>query len=618
MHRVIKGHVDAFQADYGLEYQDDKALEAFVNYCLFRRVSSAAVNPGDLVYEGDDPGIDGVMCFIDEEHVSSVDEVKATMQPRKRDYEVEIVFTQSKTPESWDKKEINTFESAVLDFLQEKQSYPQSDFLSERKKTFDEIIKSVRLIKGGKPNVTLVFATTARKPTDREILAAFNSLQKRITEKGLFANVEVMPLYESTLLDLWLKARGAVETTFAAVASAPFPNTPGVTAGYVATVRAKEFIKKVLCDDEDRKRQGVFDKNVRDFLGVDNEVNAEILGTLASSDKQKRFGILNNGVTIIAPEVKVQGTDFYIRDFQIVNGCQTSSVLYEARDSVSDDVSLMVKIISTSDESIVDDIVRSTNRQTRVPDKQFLATLETVKAIERYFDARGETEEYRLFFERRENQFADRRPKAMRVFDIEQLARCVGAMFFDRPDLASRYPNKLTSEMRDIVFRRSNFEEIYYTATFAYYRLGLLLGNQQLEAGFNKLRWHILMAIKYHLAEGASVAVTSKKIKGLCNKIDEFMKDSSGQTVHELKEMAATIADPAKITLDELRLQPFVREVIEKVIKFRPTTKGKAPTAARKRHLSLGSKHKANRTKQGTSRTTVKRKNSIKRKGTRK
>src|SRR3546814_2899751 len=99
----------------------------------------------------------------------------------------------------------------------------------------------------------------------------------------------------------------------------------------------------------------------------------------------------------------------------------------------------MLKVVETSDLAVVDDIVKSTNRQAKVEEDQFLATLDAVKAIERYFDARGAEEEYRLYFERRKNQFALHEDvKAIRVFDIKEIARCVAAMFLDKPDKIGR------------------------------------------------------------------------------------------------------------------------------------------------------------------------------------
>jgi hypothetical protein len=119
--------------------------------------------------------------------------------------------------------------------------------------------------------------------------------------------------------------RGHIES----IGSAAFPKAPGIEEGYVVTVKAKDFIEQVLIDKNDGLRQRIFEENVRDFIGSESQVNSEIADTLKDGLKQKRFGILNNGITIISPDVKVAGLDIYLRDFQIVNGCQTSNVLFE-------------------------------------------------------------------------------------------------------------------------------------------------------------------------------------------------------------------------------------------------------------------------------------------------
>ena len=266
--------------------------------------------------------------------------------------------------------------------------------------------------------------------------------------------------------------------------------------------------------------------------------------TLRDGLKQKRFGILNNGITIISPDVRITGFDIFLRDFQIVNGCQTSNVLFEHRNSVTEDATLMLKVVETSDLAVVDDIVRSTNRQSKVEEHQFLATLDAVKAIERYFDARGADEEYRLFFERRKNQFSSHENvKAIRVFDIKEIARCVAAMFLDKPDIASRYPNRLTGDLRSSVFNKTYHEEIFHVAAYTLYRLKLLLGNGKIDAKFGKLRWHIIMAIKYYVCGSDIPSLSSNKIKKIASDIEEFVSRNDDETVKAIKTLCNSIVD---------------------------------------------------------------------------
>lgn len=570
MHRVVKSHLDDFCGRYSVEHSESKAFEAFVNFSSFRSLCAEAVDPNDLIYDGDDPGIDGVMIFLDDVYVSSSDEVEDFLISRKRDVDATIIFTQAKTGESWSKQDINTFQSAVQDFLSDNHSYPHSDYMTAAREVFDSVIQNVGKLRGGKPKAICYFATSARRSEDREIIAAKSALHRSLNENGFFRTVEAELLDRDKVVDLWTSAEGQVEATLRVLGSAAFPKAPDIEEGYVVTVRARDFIEQILSDGHGRLRQRIFEENVRDFIGSQGEINSEMAETLQDNVKQKRFGVLNNGVTIISPDIRLTGFDIFLRDFQIVNGCQTSNVLFENRESVTEDTTLMLKIVETSDAGVVDDIVRSTNRQTKVEEDQFLATLDAIKALERYFDARGADEEYRLFFERRKNQFSSHENvKAIRVFDIKEIARCVASMFLDKPDIASRYPNRLTGEMRDLVFSRDYSEEIYHVSAYALYRLKLLLSNKKMDPRYGKLRWHILMAIKYYVVGEDVPQLGSKKIASACSEIEKFIAGNDDTTITRLKKLCTAIVDINDISRDRIRTPTFSQDVKLKAIEER-------------------------------------------------
>ncbi len=61
---------------------------------------------------------------------------------------------------------------------------------------------------------------------------------------------------------------------------------------------------------------------------LQNKVNSDILGTLRDQNRRKLFFHLNNGITAVCDSFKeVDETHVSIRDFQIVNGCQTTVTL---------------------------------------------------------------------------------------------------------------------------------------------------------------------------------------------------------------------------------------------------------------------------------------------------
>jgi hypothetical protein len=105
-----------------------------------------------------------------------------------------------------------------------------------------------------------------------------------------------------------------------------------------------------------------------------NAVNLKIEETL-KSDNPHLFSVLNNGVTIVANEIKISGDKCTLFDFQIVNGCQTSNILYQNRilDTLSN-MNIPIKLIATDDD-IKSKITVSTNSQTAVKKEQLSAML---------------------------------------------------------------------------------------------------------------------------------------------------------------------------------------------------------------------------------------------------
>lgn len=71
----------------------------------------------------------------------------------------------------------------------------------------------------------------------------------------------------------------------------------------------------------------LYDKNVRKFLGHRRKVNKGIEHTIEKYPE--RFGLYNNGITIVADEVKAGANDVLVLiNPYVVNGCQTTRSIY--------------------------------------------------------------------------------------------------------------------------------------------------------------------------------------------------------------------------------------------------------------------------------------------------
>lgn len=553
MHLVTKSYFDAFCEEYNFAKGDTKSFEAFCNFCAANFFSDDDLNPEDLVYDGADPGVDGALLFVDGRAIYTVDELTALLGGGKREYEFQFLFTQDKSSETWKKGEIDTFSAALIDLLSETPAQPHSDYLVEFKKIFVEVYRNIKRVRGGLPNAFAYFISAAPETDAAEINAAITIAGKALTGTGYFKSVTFEKVPRERLHELWLSAGATDEATIPVFSFSAFPAAPGVSSAYIAPIYAKDFIREVLKNPDGSKKKKLFEKNVRDFLGSDEEVNSEISKTLDDISKRRRFGLMNNGITIVAETVRPAGQTIYVSNYQIVNGCQTSNVLLQKENEVDDTVSLMIKIIESNDASTIADIVRATNRQSAVQDEQFSSTLEILRDLEAYFNARGTGHANRLVLERRKGQYRNENIPQARVVDIKELARAISATRMLRPDLASRYVGRLTGEMRDQVFVKEASEELFYLSCFASYRLRILISNKKFDARYSKLRWHILCASWY-------ISTREFKQFGVRRAEDAFenlFAANDGVWFDRLRTIVTTVFPDFQISRDVLKGQSF-------------------------------------------------------------
>ena len=256
----------------------------------------------------------------------------------------------------------------------------------------------------------------------------------------------------------------------------------------------------------------------------ENDVNQEIKATLKTRDSSK-FVILNNGVTIICKELRnIVRNQFQLSDYQIVNGCQTSHVLYHSRQELNDRVFITLKIISTTDEETVNKIIKATNRQTEVTDEQMLSLTDFHKKLEDFYKTFNGTK--KLYYERRSKQYATASDiEKVRIVTLPLQLKSFASMFMDKPHISSRYFGRLIKDAEG-VFQENHKLLPYYTSAFALYKLEYLFRNKQFDLKYRKYRYHILMIMKYRCLNGKNTPpLNSNDIEKLCESINEVMYD---------------------------------------------------------------------------------------------
>ncbi|MET4245424.1 AIPR family protein [Bradyrhizobium sp. RT10b] len=136
--------------------------------------------------------------------------------------------------------------------------------------------------------------------------------------------------------------------------------------GYVGLVRLHDF-RTFLVEDDDPTvlAERIFESNVRGFV-LDSTINEEMSNSLRNPADEPNFWLLNNGVTVIAAKALPAHLMVTISDPQIVNGLQTSRVVFDTiKPSDFDDRTVLVRVIETTDQRTQDRIIKATNSQNR-------------------------------------------------------------------------------------------------------------------------------------------------------------------------------------------------------------------------------------------------------------
>jgi len=242
--------------------------------------------------------------------------------------------------------------------------------------------------------------------------------------------------------------------------------------GYIALVQIEELYR-FLQNEHGQLQTYLFDANVRDFQG-DNSVNTSIRNTLDThGEEAPEFWWFNNGATIVATQAVPQGKTLTLSDPLIVNGLQTSTVIfnYKQQQAEPDRRTLLLKVIVPSSDEVRDRIIRATNQQTNIP-PAFLRAMDKVhRDIETFFLGRG------LYYERRKNLYRNQGHPREKIITIGELSQaCVAALLY-RPSVARARPNSIIQQEDQYraIFSETISLEVYVSVVRLLKRIELAL-----------------------------------------------------------------------------------------------------------------------------------------------
>ncbi|WP_437529807.1 AIPR family protein [Sorangium sp. So ce726] len=574
MHIILKKHVEELADDYGHSDMDEsKQFEIFCNYCLVSRHFFGRFDPLDVTADDDDASIDGVAIVIDGDLVITADDAEAAFTTHKTNLQVDVIVVQAKSGEQFKKIDVANFKLGIEDYLSLEPKLPNGKLNTEAIAILKVVVSNLKKVKNRRPSVYVYYCTTGVYTAAREISAAFAIVEQYVKQTELFYAVTVKPLGRGELLKWYAAITEKNEAKLRVLDYLGMPAMPGIPQSYVALVNARSFVDALLLDEEQNINQSVFEENVRSYLGTENSVNAAIQATLKNPTKKSLFSVLNNGITVVAPELTLTPNtkELHLKNFQIINGCQTSSTLAELRTLLDDAVNVVVRFIESPENDSATDIITATNSQSDIPKEAFFGLRSKAKLVQKYFAAKNQDALplNRIYFERRQAEYRASGYPATRIFDVKELARCYAAMFLDMPHNSARYVSTIFSVSGPQLFCENDHEAYYYVAALALYKYqNLINGNRIGARNYIKVRWHIIQMFKWicHGTTDTPVA-NSKKAEAYAAALIETLTSESNEYVRIFEHCQKIVDTVGHPTDDMLKRSRFAADLMGEVQK---------------------------------------------------
>lgn len=502
MHKIVANILKNFSESFGFieGNTEAKQLEYLVNYLITSGEVEERVNPVDITTQDDDAAIDGISIIVDGKLIISKDEIESLMESTRGKFHVKIILTQVKSSESFSKSEITNFLSGILVFLDENSTYPQGEFNLSRKEILFYLLENVNRIQNNMPDLEVFYCTTGRYNEEPEIQGVFDVIVNTITKYDFFNSVKAQAIDRQKIIALNKQMDEDQVAKVLVTEYFPIPDSENIPKAFLSLVNAKEFVAKLISNDDGTAiKNNIFDENIRAYLGADVTVNEKIQKSLHDGSSREIFSILNNGITIIASDLSYAHSKRIVdvTNYQIINGCQTSNVLFHNKEVLDEDCSIIVKFIQTQDKETINKIIASTNSQSHIEDTAFLSLKDKTRMVQIYFDTINQDNSMnneKIYFERRQNEYKDSIQQISRIFDLKSVVRSYNSMFLDAPHTSSRYVKELFE--KNNLFKEDDSEAYYYVSTLCLYKIQSLINSKKFKHG-STLKWHFLYLFKY-------------------------------------------------------------------------------------------------------------------------
>ncbi len=522
MHPIIDSLLSGFCKQFEItRLPEDERFEHFVTYSILTPRQIRQGTYTDALTGKGEEGIDAIAIILNGILITEPEQIE-DIANRENELRAEYVFIQAKRAEKFDGGDTLKFTRAVREFFSEGTDIGTCERVATCRDIHSKLLSYAANF-AENPSISAYFVTTGRNDPqemkDHNSTKYMKELKRDLSRLQLFSSIKPRLYGTNELAESYRSATTAVEVTIDFSERVTLPSIDGIQQAYLGLLPLSQLLKLIIDENQGSLRSYIFDDNVRDYQGDDTVANSGMKETLTSKHR-KQFTVMNNGITIVARDLTVIGNQLTLRDFQIVNGAQTSNVIFNNRASLSgEDILIPTKLIQSNDEELITRVVLATNSQTEVTTTQLNARAKAERNIEKFFAAKNPPRN--LLYERRKGQYdRDTSIVKARVIDRTALVRATASTFGNEAHTATGYQQQLLKRLRetkDSEKRRYLGDDdepiLYYAAASAYYKLDLLLKTSKLEAYLKPARWHLLNIARKIAVAGEFDDPTDRKIR---------------------------------------------------------------------------------------------------------
>ena len=221
----------------------------------------------------------------------------------------------------------------------------------------------------------------------------------------------------------------------------------GGTNCIVAAVSLKECIRLPGIKDGT-----LFQKNVRQSLGLNNRVNKGIKATIYGADSDDFF-FRHNGITALCESTEIADGTLTVRGINVVNGCQSLNTILSCSERIKglSHAYVMFRFYEIPERERADRISICTNSQSAVKPRDLRSNDRRVLAIKRAYEQKYP----RAYFVTKRGEEAPADRDRSLVVDLLDMGKYLMAWHSQRPNV-SYSENKIFDKHFEQLFKRNS------------------------------------------------------------------------------------------------------------------------------------------------------------------